>query len=211
MENYSDLTIEEYLNRLASNAPVPGGGGTSALVGALGISLGNMVGSLTVGKKKYADVEEDIRSLMERGEKLRQRLESCISEDALVFEPLSKAYSLPTSTPEETEHKNQVMEACLREASSVPMNIMDASAEAIELLEEFAAKGSRLAISDAGCGAALCRSAIEAAALNVFINTKFMKDRAYADHLNAHVHEILAAYPARADAVYENVKNRLVT
>ena len=90
----TEMPLDEFLKQLASSAPVPGGGGASALVGALAISLGNMVGSLTTGKKKYADVEDDIQELNAKSEKLRLELLSLMAKDAEVFEPLSKAYEI---------------------------------------------------------------------------------------------------------------------
>ena len=206
---YSALTIPEYLDRLSSRDPVPGGGGTSALIGAIGTALGCMVGSLTVGKKKYAAVEADIQKCMEESLALQKNLSHLIDRDAEVFEPLSKAYGLPKDTPEEAAHKDEVMAKCLAEAASVPLEILDDCAKAIALIEEFAAKGSALAISDAGCAAVLIRSAAQGAALNVFINTKYMKDREEAERLNAHVSEVLTDVSSRADAVYENIKKRL--
>ena len=171
-----EKTVTAFTEELASPAPVPGGGGASALAGAIGISLGDMVGELTTGKKKYADVEEDIRSLMERAQALRVRLLEFVDGDAEAFAPLAKAYGIPKDDP----GRDAVMEDALRTACSVPMDILRTCAEAIDIIEEFAAKGSRLAVSDAGCGAILCKSAMQAASLNISLNTKSMKDRACA-------------------------------
>ena len=151
----TEMPLDEFLKQLASSAPVPGGGGASALVGALAISLGNMVGSLTTGKKKYADVEDDIQELNAKSEKLRLELLSLMAKDAEVFEPLSKAYAIPKDDPT----RNAVMAKVLEDASLVPLAIMQKCAEAIDIIEEYAQKGSRIAISDAGCGAALAQGA----------------------------------------------------
>ena len=194
-----------FLEQLASKAPVPGGGGASALVGALGIALGCMVGELTVGKPKYAAVEEDMRALLERANALRAELTACVEADAVAFEPLSRAYSLPKDTPGYAE----IMEAALREAASVPCRILDLSCEAIELQDAFARKGSALSKSDAATGAACCWGAICGAALNVKVNTKEMRDRAYAEQLNAHVDAQLAKYRAIAERIYDVLYNKL--
>jgi formiminotetrahydrofolate cyclodeaminase len=209
MEAMTKRSCEQYLRELAGKAPVPGGGGTAALAGALGVALGNMVGNLTAGKKKYAAVEEDIQRLNRESEALRQELERLVTADAEVFEPLSRAYGLPKSTPEELEHRNRVMAQTLEAACFVPMEIMECCAQAIVLLEEYAEKGSVLAVSDAGCGAALCRSALEAASLNVFINTKAMADRSRAQELNAKAHALLGEYVPRAEAVVRQVSAQL--
>ena len=209
MEVMTQRSCEQFLADLAGKSPVPGGGGTAALVGALGVALGNMVGSLTVGKKKYAAVEEDILRLNRESEALRGELERLVTADAEVFEPLSRAYGLPKSTPEELEHRNAVMAQVLEAACAVPMEIMECCARAIVLIEEYAQKGSVLAVSDAGCGAALCRAALEAASLNVFINTKAMADRERARSLNAQAHVLLGEYVPRAEEVLKKVTNQL--
>ena len=171
---FSTTPCNEFVEVLASKAPVPGGGGASALVGAIGTALGNMVGSLTVGKKKYADVEAEIMELKGKCDILQKELLELVEKDAIVFEPLSRAYGMPKNTEEEKAKKAQVMEKVLKDACSVPMEIMEKCCEAIDLIEIFAQKGSVIAISDAGVGAAFCKAALEGASLNVYINTKSM-------------------------------------
>ena len=197
-------SVTEFTELLASRSAVPGGGGASALVGAIGIALGNMVGELTVGKKKYADVEEDVRVLMEKAQDLRLRLLDCVNRDAEAFEPLSRAYGIPRDDPA----RDEIMEQCLRDAAAVPLEILDLCCEAIELQREFADKGSALAVSDAATGVVFCWSAMYGAAVNVKVNTKSMKDRDYADQINAHVDAQMAKYWPLAEKVYEDVYGR---
>ena len=197
-------SVTEFTEALASKAAVPGGGGASALVGAIGIALGDMVGELTVGKKKYADVEEDVRALMARAQELRVKLLECVNKDAEAFEPLSRAYGIPKEDPT----RDGVMEKCLRTAAAAPLEILDLCCEAIELQKEFAAKGSVLAISDAATGVALCQGAMYGAAVNVKVNTKSMKDRETAEKINAHVDAQLAKYCSLAEKVYQDVYGR---
>ena len=147
----NDLSCAQFLAQLASKAPTPGGGGTAALVGAAGVALGNMVGCLTTGKKKYAAVEADIQALNARAEALRLELEALVQADADAFAPLAAAYGLPKDTPEQAAHKAAVLEAALDGASAVPLQIMEKCAEGIALAGQYAAKGSVLAVSDAGC------------------------------------------------------------
>ena len=206
---FSTVPCNEFVDVLGSKAPVPGGGGASALVGAVGTALGNMVGALTVGKKKYADVEEEMKELMAKATTLQDELLHLIERDAEVFEPLSKAYGMPRETEEEKAEKARVMEIVLKDACSVPMEIMEKCCEAIDLIVEFAAKGSALAISDAGVGAAFCKAALEGASLNVYINTKSMKNREYAEELNRKWDEMLAVYTVKADEIFRNVLGRL--
>ena len=175
------LSCEKFLAELASKAPTPGGGGTAALVGAAGVALGNMVGNLTTGKKKYAAAEADIQALNTKADALRKELEALVQADADAFAPLAAAYGLP-------------MEKC---------------AEGIALVEEYTAKGSVMAVSDAGCAAALCKAALQAASLNVFINTKLMADRERAAALDAKTDKLLDEFVSRADAVFASVTNKL--
>jgi formiminotetrahydrofolate cyclodeaminase len=207
--HFSDLSGKEFIEVLSSNAPVPGGGGAASYVGAIGIALGNMVGSLTVGKKKYADVEADIIKLKEKADLLQKEFLTLIDKDAEVFEPLSKAYRLPKDTEEEKAARAEVMEKALKTACSVPLEIMKKCCEALELVKEFAQKGSALAISDAGCGAACLKAALVSASLNVFINTNLMTDRDLAEEANSKANSMLEEYGKLADEIFNQVRARL--
>ena len=200
-----EKNIDKFLAELASSAPTPGGGGAAALCGALGIALGNMVGNLTLGKKKYADVQEDIAELNAKAEALRAGFVALVDADAEAFAPLSRAYSIPKDDPA----RDEIMEPALLKAAEAPLEIMRKCAEALELISGYAAKGSALAISDAGCAAALCGAAMESAALNVKINTKSMKNRAVADNINAEMNELLQKYFALSQEIYNDVSGRL--
>ncbi len=206
---FSTVPCNEFVSVLGSKAPVPGGGGASALVGAVGTALGNMVGCLTVGKKKYADVEAEMYELMEKCNVLQKELLELVEKDAEVFEPLSKAYGLPRETEEEKAEKARVMAIVLKDACAVPMEIMEKCCEALNLMKEFADKGSKLALSDAGVGAVFCKAALQGASLNVFINTKSMEDREYAKELNDKANAMLEKYPPIADEIYQSVFDRL--
>ena len=194
-------SVNEFCEVLASKAAVPGGGGASALAGALGAALGNMVGELTVGKKKYAEVEPIVRELMTQIQALQKALLACIEKDAAAFEPLSRAYGIPKDDPTRAE----VMENCLRTAAAPPMEIMELSAQTLDLLRGFADMGSKLAISDAATGAAMSRAALFGAAMNVRVNTAAMHDREYAGKINARVDELTEKYGAIADKIFQDV------
>lgn len=200
----SNTSVTAFTEQLASPTPVPGGGGASALVGAIGIALGDMVGELTVGKEKYADVEADLRALMARAQELRLRLLACVERDAAVFEPLARAYRIPKDDPT----RDTIMEQCLRDAAAVPLEIFDLCCECIELQRAFADKGSPIILSDAATGAVFCWSAMYGAAINVKVNTKWMRDRAYAENLNLHVDEAMARYRPIAEKVYQDIYQR---
>ena len=200
-----EKNVDRFLETLASSAPTPGGGGAAALCGALGIALGNMVGNLTQGKKKYADVQEDITALNSRAEALRADFAALIDADAEAFAPLSRAYSIPKDAP----GRDEIMESALLRAAEPPLEIMRRCAEALDVIADYAAKGSALAISDAGCAAALCGAALQAAALNVRINTKSMKNRTKAEEIDAETDELLQKYSTIAHEIYKRVYGRL--
>ena len=200
-----DMTMEtcrEFVKVLASDAPAPGGGGAAALVGAIGTALGNMVGSLTVGKKKYADVQDEILALKARCDELQKKLLDQVEADEVNFLPLAKAYGIPKDDP----NRDKVMEEATIIACSTPMHIMELCCEAIEAIAVFAEKGSRLAVSDAGCGAVCCKAALQAASLNVFINTKSLKNREVAEEMNAKANGMLDKYCAMADEIFAAVR-----
>ena len=200
-----DMTMEscrKFVEVLASDAPAPGGGGAAALVGAIGTALGNMVGSLTVGKKKYAAVEEEIIALKAKCDELQKQLLDQVEADEVNFLPLAKAYGIPKDDP----NRDQIMEEATIIACSTPMHIMELCCEAIDCIAVFAEKGSRLAVSDAGCGAVCCKAALQAASLNVFINTKTLKNRQVAEEMNAKALGMIATYGAKADEIFNTVK-----
>ncbi len=198
----SDRSCREFVEILSSSAPAPGGGGASALVGAIGTALCNMVGALTVGKKKYADVEEEMNALIADCTALQEKLLDQIQADEEGFLPLARAYAIPKDDPD----RMSVLEDATITACKVPMHIMELCCKSIELISVAAKKGSRLAVSDAGCAAAITRAALQAASLNVFINTKSLKDRKKAEELNNSCINMLNEYSKKADDIFEAVK-----
>lgn len=206
-----ERTCSQFLAELASKAPTPGGGGTAALVGAAGVALGNMVGNLTTGKKKYAAVEEKIQALNAKAETLRKELEALVQEDAEAFAPLAAAYGLPKDTPEQAADKERVMETALTRAALVPIKIMQKCLEGITLAYSYAVDGSTMAISDAGCAAVLCKAALQAASLNVFVNTKLMTNREFATALEHTAEQLLDAGTSYADEAFHYVNEKLLS
>jgi len=204
-----EQSCTSWLNDLASSKPAPGGGGAAALVGAIGVSLGAMVGSLTIGKKKYIDVEEEMKELVERSNELSRKLQSMVKADAEAFLPLSDAYRMPSTTEEEKAAKDRAIQSALTGATEVPLNILILCADAMELIVEFQKKGSRLALSDAGCGAACCKAAMESAKLNVYINLKLMKDEEKVRQYQNRMDEAFIRGMALADQVYREVEEEL--
>ena len=202
-------TITAFLEALSSKQPVPGGGGASAMAGALGTALGLMVGNLTVGKKKYAAVEADVVFMMDKLAGMQREMVTLIDEDARVFAPLAAAYGLPAGTEEEKRYKEQVMEENLTNASLVPIRIMELSVEILGILQEMEEKGSVMVVSDVGVAVQFARTALTGAVMNVFINTKSMKNREKALELNGRAHKSMEAGILLADQVYGKVLKRL--
>lgn len=202
--------ISEYLEVLSSKAPIPGGGGASALAGALGNALGQMVVNLTVGKKKYAEVEEEMQEYLEHLKNMQQEFLHLSDRDAEVFAPLAECYRLPSATPEEKEHKETVMEEKLLDASMVPVEIMEKALELLEILDVLADKGSRMAVSDVGVAVQFTRTALLGAVMNVYINTKSMKNRVKAEEINQSAKRMVKIGTSQADEIYEKVLAQLV-
>lgn len=203
--DYVKQSCEEFVQVLSSKEPTPGGGGASALVGAVGTALGGMVGSLTLGKKKYKDVELEIRNLAEASQLLQNQLLQLVQQDAESFAPLAKAYGMPKETETQREEKAKVLEEALKEACRTPLKIMEKCCQGIDLCGAFADKGSKLAISDAAAGASFCRAALQSASLNVYINAKSMQDREAASEISKQADRMLDCYMEKADEILEQV------
>lgn len=202
---FSTVPCNEFVEVLASKAPVPGGGGASAAVGAFASALGMMVTNLTIGKKKYIDVEAEMEDVRSRLESLRQELVGLTDRDAEAFEPLAKAYGLPKETEEQRSEKERVMEKALYEASVVPLQIMKTVFRVMEDLEVLGEKGSRLAVSDVGVAVLFARAALEGASLNIYINTRLMKNREQAERLNKESDELIAEAGRLQEKIYTGV------
>lgn len=202
-------SCEEWILDLASKSPTPGGGGASALVGAIGMALGSMVGNLTVGKKKYAEVEDEMQLLLKKSESLMLKLEELVEQDALAFAPLAAAYRLPDSTPEKRAEKDRVVQEALVGATACPVSIARCCYDALELLEVYAHKGSAMAVSDAGVGASCCRAALEGAKLNILINLRLMKDEEQKAFFKGRLTVIVEEGILLADRIYRYVEERL--
>jgi len=201
----SQLSCTEFANALDSKEPVPGGGGASALAGALGAALAGMVCSLTVGKKKYAEFEPEIRDIWQKASNIKTKLTAAIDRDAECFAPLAAAYSLPKDDP----NRDEIMESALKTACQPPLEIMELAAQTVELLTVLAEKGSTLAVSDVGVGAAMCAAAINGGSLNVYINTRLMKDLDCAEKINRRADELSAKYVPMAERIFDDVLGKL--
>ena len=169
------------------------------------MALGSMVCNLTTGKKKYAEYQDEIEKLIVRANDMTKELAECMDKDAKAFKPLSEAYGLPKDTDEQLKYREEVMEKALIAASEAPLSMMEVIVEAIGLIDRISVIGSRLAISDAGVGVQMCKAALNGASLNVYINTKLMKDTDVADDMNTRADELIIRGNQMADEVYDRV------
>lgn len=200
-ERLTELGCEEFAERLAAREGVPGGGAASALVGALGVALCSMAGAFTVGKARYRDVEEDVSRIIEEADSIRYRLIELVEEDANGFEPLMAAYALPKDDPTRAE----TLEAATVSAAMAPLGMVGECCRAVVLLEEMGEKCSRMLVSDVACGALLVRAAIEAASVNVYVNTASLSDRAQAERIDSTCEELVEEYVARAERLARDI------
>lgn len=196
---------QDFINELASKAPTPGGGGASAYCGALATALASMVGNLTVGKKTYAAVEDEVKEALAQLEEQRNKLIELIDKDAQAFEPLSRAYRLPRATSEELAHKNKVMQQALVGATEVPLEIMEICAQVITTSKFLAHNGSRLALSDVGVAVLFAKAALKGASLNVYANASSMANETQARSYIQQADCLIEEYGALADELYEYV------
>lgn len=200
-----NIAIQDFIDELSSKSPVPGGGGASALIGAIGVALCSMVANLTSGKKKYAEYQADIEDILARTKTSIKRLLELIQKDAEVFEPLSAAYGIPKDEP----NRDEILEKALVAASSVPMEILQEVSAVVDIIEQLAVKGSKLAVSDVAVAASACRSAMESAVMNVYINTKLMKNQEYAIDINNKTAIILQDGVERCNKIYQQISDDL--
>lgn len=201
----SQVNCDVFAEKLASKEPVPGGGGVAALVGALGAALATMVANYSIGKKAFLGMEAKHQEIIDKSANLRIKLLSLIDEDAENFEPLSKAYGLPTSTDEEKAEKEKVLQAALKVAADGPVKMVEYIYEAIKLQEELVDLSTKIIISDVGCGVQMLKAALYSANLNVVVNMNLIKDEAYVAEVSAKTSKMVADGATICDTVFEKV------
>ncbi|MBC8499526.1 MAG: cyclodeaminase/cyclohydrolase family protein [Candidatus Atribacteria bacterium] len=204
-----DKKIHNFLEELASNSPTPGGGSVAALAGALGAALISMVGNLTIGKKKYEDVEEDIKKIISSSEKLRYELSQLIEEDVKAFNNFMATYKMPKETEDEKKIRAEKIQESLIEAAKVPLTVAYKCLEVLSLSKEVAEKGNINVISDAGVAALMAEAALESAILNVKINLIMIKDEKVKKELSSSIKEILLKEKGQKEKVLEIIDGKI--
>jgi len=200
-----DMTLRAYLDALASKAPTPGGGAAAALTGAQGAALVSMVCNLTIGKKKYADVQADMEAILQRSESLRAQLTDLVDRDAAAFDQVGTAYGMPRGTEEEKAARAEAIQAALKVAEEVPMETVAACLEVLRLAVPTAQKGNRNVVSDAAVAGILAHAGLLSAADNVRINLNLMKDAEFVEAERAR----LEGYLRDAEAVRQTLEDTL--
>ncbi|GJD53277.1 Methenyltetrahydrofolate cyclohydrolase [Methylobacterium crusticola] len=205
----ADETVAGFLDGLASEQPTPGGGGAAAISGAMGAALVSMVCNLTIGKKKYAEVEAEMTEARARSEALRRQLTGMIAEDVAAFTAVMAAYGLPKGSDAEKEARRAAIQGALREATDVPLACARACRAVIDLCEGVARQGNLNVISDAGVAVLSAQAGLRSAALNVLVNARAMEDRAFAQERLAELDRLLAGADALTERVYDVVRAKL--
>lgn len=198
-----------FLDILASSSPTPGGGSASALAGALAAGLTSMVCNLTIGKKKYEEVSEELTRVLQSSEELRQRLTKLVEEDSEAFNRVMAAFRLPKETQEEKETRSRQIEEATKGAAKVPLEVMEEALRVLDLSQVVAEKGNPNSISDAGVAALLAWSAVEGADLNVEINLSSLKDESFVKGTRVRCEDIKGKAQVLLNGVLTLVRSKL--
>jgi len=172
-------TVNGFLDELASSSPAPGGGSVAALAGALGAALTSMVCNLTIGKKKYAHVDGEMKKILKDAEELRSRFTGLVDKDTEAFNKVMEAFGLPKENDAQKALRDAAIAAATKEATMVPLEVMKHCIDALALAQNVAANGNKNSVSDAGVAALMLHAACESAALNVRINLNGLSDQEF--------------------------------
>jgi formiminotetrahydrofolate cyclodeaminase len=202
-------SVEIFLDTLASKAATPGGGSVAALNGAMAAGLISMVCALSIGKKKFAEIEDELRGIHDRAESLRQELQELAQADVEVFGRLATAYKLPRTTDADAASRNAAIQTITRQAADVPLRVARAAAAILPLCDSLASRAGRLIVSDVGVAAALAQATLQSAILNIEINLSGLEDQIYVRTVRSEIDELSAGVPATTDAILNTVRERI--
>lgn len=209
MTEIKDTAIESFLDQLASSAATPGGGSAAAILGGMGAALVSMVCNLTIGKKKYADVEDDMKEVLAKAEDLRHRMTAMIQDDVRAFDTVMGAYGMPKDTDDEKAARSAAIQDALKMATEVPIRCCHLAREVIDLSLIASEKGNINVISDAGVGVLSAYAALRSAALNVYINAKMISDTSFVESKLSDLEGLLAGAEATTEKAYDIVKGKV--
>jgi len=209
MTQIKDTEVETFLDALASQSATPGGGSAAAIIGAMGAALVSMICNLTIGKKKYADVEPEMKEVLGKAEALRHKLTGMIEDDVKAFDAVMGAYGMAKETDQQKAARDKAIQAALKQATDVPMRCCHAAREVIDLGAIAADKGNLNVISDAGVGVLAAYAALRSAALNVFTNARMITDKTFAEAKLKELNGLLAGAEAATEKAYGTVKGKV--
>ncbi|MGH8613135.1 MAG: methenyltetrahydrofolate cyclohydrolase [Gammaproteobacteria bacterium] len=209
MQLIKDESVQVFLNKLASKASTPGGGSAAAIMGAMGAALVSMVCNLTIGKEKYAGVEDEMKEVLNRAEALREQMTDMIRQDVAVFDQVMGAYGMPKDAEEQKIARSEAIQRALKAATDVPIACARTCVEVISLSRTAAEKGNRNVISDAGVAVVAAHAALQSAALNVYINIGNIKDQSFAAGHRTELERLLQGADSEAEAIYALIKSKL--
>jgi methenyltetrahydrofolate cyclohydrolase len=201
----TSLRVTEFLDETASNSPAPGGGSVAALAASLGAALTSMVCRLTIGKKKFADVQTEMESVLKQSEELRTQFTAIIDEDTAAFNKVMAALGLSKDTEEQKAIRTDAIQEATKAATLVPLKLMELCAETIKLVQIIAEKGNQNSLSDAGVAAWMLRAGSEGAALNVKINLAGLSDTAFKEHVQGRLQQYLQRIQAGTESVFTHI------
>jgi methenyltetrahydrofolate cyclohydrolase len=202
-------TVGSFLDELASSSPAPGGGSVAALSGALGAALTTMVCNLTIGKKKYAEVEGDMKKIRTEAETLRARFTGLIDEDTQAFNKVMEAFALPKESEAQKTLRSAAIVAATKEATLIPLEVMKHCIDAMALVQQVASSGNANSVSDAGVGALMLHAACEGAALNVRINLRGLGDSEFVGWKSDEVDSLLKTSKMMMEETMEMVSGKM--
>ena len=209
MTQIKDTEVEKFLDALASQSATPGGGSAAAIIGAMGAALVSMICNLTIGKKKYADVEPEMKEVLGKAEALRHKLTGMIEDDVKAFDAVMGAYGMAKETDADKAARDKAIQAALKQATDVPMRCCHAAREVIDLGAIAADKGNLNVISDAGVGVLAAYAALRSAALNVFTNARMINDKTFTEAKLKELNQLLAGAEAATEKAYGVVRGKL--
>jgi methenyltetrahydrofolate cyclohydrolase len=209
MAKIKDTAVEPFLDALASQAATPGGGSAAAIIGAMGAALVSMVCNLTIGKKKYAEVEAEMKDVLAKSEALRLKLTGMIEDDVTAFDAVMAAYGMAKESDADKAAREKAIQAALKQATEVPLRCCYAAREVIDLAAIASDKGNLNVISDAGVAVLAAYAALRSAALNVFTNARMITDKVFAEAKLKELHGLLAGAESATEKAYGVVKDKL--
>ncbi|AVP53927.1 cyclodeaminase/cyclohydrolase family protein [Clostridium tetani] len=200
-----DLSIKDFIYETASDSPAPGGGSIAALSAASAAALIEMVANLTIGKKGYEDVEEEMKKLKGMASEYKEKFVNYIDEDSDSFNKIMDAFKMPKNTEEEKKARTKVIQEGFKGAATVPLNVAKDAFELLDLAEKVIAKGNQNAVTDGAVAAMSARTAVHSALYNVKINLGSIKDEEFVNETKKEIEKL----ESNVNKIEEEILNKV--